>query len=175
MQLPRHSALRTGFSLIELVVVMLIMTILAGVVAPRLGSYQERARDTRRMQDLKTVQSAVEQYKLDTGQFPAANTNSSFGGWDVSHDGDFISVLVQEGYLRAPVMDPVSDGTYHFRYYVYNKGSYGCVGADSYYVLGIRNFETQSAIDEFQGAFACTSRDWANEFAFVTGGGASYK
>ncbi len=117
MQLPRHSALRTGFSLIELVVVMLIMTILAGVVAPRLGSYQERARDTRRMQDLKTVQSAVEQYKLDTGQFPAANTNSSFGGWDVSHDGDFISVLVQEGYLRAPVMDPVSDGTYHLQEY----------------------------------------------------------
>ncbi len=164
-----------AFTLIELVIVMLILSILAGVAIPRVSAYQAKARDARRMQDLRTVQDAIEQYKLEKGAYPAAHHSSSYGGWDVSHDGDFIPSLVEEGYLAGPVDDPLSSDRYHFRYYVYSKGSYGCAGTEPFYVLGIRHFETDSAKQSNIGAFKCLNRDWGQEFDYVTGGGASYR
>ncbi len=171
----RRSPLRAGFSLVELVVVMLIMSTLAGLAVPLVGNRLRAARDARRMTDLRTVQEAIEQYKLDKGAYPAASQNAGYGGWDVSHDGDFIPVLVAEGYLASTVVDPLNDSTYHFRYYLYPRGYASCVGAESFYVLGIRNFEDADSSSDYVGAFACSGRDWGSEFDFVTGGGASYQ
>lgn len=155
--------------------VMLILATLAGIAAPRVTRYQQSARDMRRMSDLRVVQDAIEQYRLDEGVYPPAKKNRRYGGWDVSHDGNFIPVLVKEGYLAETVVDPINDGTYHFRYYVYKRGSYGCVGPEPFYVLGIRNFESEKATKSHVGAFECTKRNWGAEFAYVTGGGASYQ
>ena len=167
--------LKKGFTLIELVVVIAILAILAGVLVPRVSNHMAAARDARRLIDVKTVREAVERYYLDTGAYPAANTNSSYGGWDVSHDGNFIRVLRDEGYLDDEAFDPVNDATYHYRYYVYNKGSYGCVSGGKFYVLGIRAFESPDFAAKNEGYFECTGRNWGNEFAYVIGGGASLK
>lgn len=161
---------RRGFSLIELVVVLSILAILAGVLVPRLASHIRSSRDARRLADIETVREAIEQYQLDRGAFPPANTNSAFGGWDVSNDGDFIRVLCDYGYLEEMPRDPINDETYQYRYYVYPPGSYGCRGTGSYYVLGIRAFESPAFAAKHRGSFACDGRDWAQEFAFVTGG-----
>jgi len=172
MQLSnRQRGGRAGFSLIELIVVVLIMTVLAGVVVPRVLDHQMAARDARRLADLKGLQQAIEQYYLDKGAFPAADGTS----WNESTDPDFISALLKEGYLREKPEDPVNDATYQYRYYVYNKGSYGCVGDTKFYVLGIRNFETANFAAEHPGYFKCASRDWSAEFDYVTGGGASFQ
>ena len=176
MNRPHPKRLSTsGFSLIELVVVILIMTILAGVVVPQVINRQAAARDARRLADLRVVRDAIEQYYLDTGEFPPAARNGAFGGWDVSHDGNFIPTLVDEGYLRQAVNDPLADDTYHYRYYVYGRGSYGCVSDGPYYVLGVRNFEAEKTGQDNPGHFRCTGRDWGNEFDYVTGGGASFQ
>jgi type II secretion system protein G len=164
-----------GFTLIELVVVISILAILSGVLVPRVSSHLESARDARRLTDIKALRSAIEQYFLDRGSYPPANANSLFGGWDVSNDGDFIRVLSEEGYLENDLADPVNDGTYHYRYYVYEKGSYACVGTGDYYVLGIRNFESDEFAARNRGYFECSGRNWNDEFAYVTGGGASMK
>lgn len=166
---------RPGFTLIELVVVISILAILSGVLVPRVKDHMQGARDARRLADIKTIRNAIEQYYWDKGSYPLANTNSSYGGWDVSHDGDFISTLVDAGYLSEAPADPINDSTYHYRYYVYEKGSYGCAGEKQFYVLGIRNFETAEFAAKNKGFFKCASRDWNNEFAYVTGGGASLK
>ncbi len=166
---------QSGFTLIELSIVVLILAVLAGVLVPRIGTQGAAARDARRIADMKTITAAIEQYYADHGKWPTANTNGSYGGWDVSHDGNFIQELVNKGYLREAPKDPINDNTYHYRYYVYNKGNYGCQGNSKFYVLGVLNFETSKAKKNNPGFFKCASRDWSKEFAYVTGGGASWQ
>lgn len=164
-----------GFTLIELIVVISILAILSGVLVPRVTNHMKSARDARRLTDIKAVRNAIESYFMDKGEYPHANANSSYGGWDVSNDGDFIRVLRDKGYLDEEVVDPINDSTYHYRYYVYEKGAYDCGGDTAFYVLGIRNFESAEFAAKNKGFFECTGRNWSNEFAYVTGGGASFK
>lgn len=172
--LARQSS-RSAFSLLELVIVVLVLTILAGVIAPRLGSRSMAARDARRLADLRSLRDAIDQYYLDHGDYPPAQGNASFGNWDVSHDGDFIPALTDQGYLRHPVNDPVGDATYHYRYYVYPKASYGCVGTGPFYVLAATHLESPGILAQNPSYFACSGRDWSNEFDYVTGGGAAFE
>lgn len=162
-----------GFSLLELILSLSILAVLAGAAVPALSSRLERSRDTRRLADLRTVHAAIEQYYADHGTWPPASQNRAFGGWDVSHDGDFIPALREAGYLLEDPRDPIGDDRHHYRYYVYPKGSYGCVGMTSFYVLGIREFETEAFAAQNTGCFTCTGRDWNREFDYVIGGGAT--
>lgn len=171
----KRSNKQQGFTLIELVVVVSILAILGGALIPRITERMAKSRDARRLSDIQAVRTAIEAYYLDKGEFPMANTNPAYGGWDVSHDGNFIQVLRDRGYLPEDARDPVNNDTYHYRYYVYSNGSYGCVGATKYYVLGVRNFETADFAAQNEGFFKCTGRDWGNEFAYVTGGGATWQ
>jgi len=150
---------KSGFTLIELVVVILILSVLAGALVPRVTDRMASARDSRRMADMRTIRDAIEQYYVDKQTYPAPKKNGSYGGWDVSHDGNFVPDLVSSGYLREVPSDPLNDKTHHYRYYV----------------LGIRQFEGDDAKAKNKGFFRCSKRDWSKEFDYVTGGGASWK
>ncbi len=163
--------LTRGFTLIELVVVVSLLAILSGVLVPRVTTHMQSARDARRLADLKRVRNAIEQYQMDRGEYPPAETNRSYGGWDVSIDGGFLETLVEEGYLDQTPRDPINDPTYHYRYYVYDAGAYGCDGRTRFYVLGIRNFESSEFARRNRGFFKCAGRNWGTEFAYVSGGG----
>jgi general secretion pathway protein G len=65
---------RNGFSLVELVVVVLIIGILAAVAAPRMFDTAGDARQSGTKQSLAVVRSAIEMYKAQNGNFPAAAT-----------------------------------------------------------------------------------------------------
>ncbi|MBI5361968.1 MAG: prepilin-type N-terminal cleavage/methylation domain-containing protein [Planctomycetes bacterium] len=168
---PRRLRTR-GFSLLEVVIAVLVLAMIAGVATPRIQNRLAVARDTRRLADIVRVREAIELFHEDNGRWPAADTNASYGGWDVSHDGGFIGELVRAGYLEGPARDPRNDATYHYRYYVYPVGSYGCASEDPFYVLGVRAFETADFATRNHGVVQCSGRDWSSEFAFVVGGGA---
>ncbi|MBZ5563670.1 MAG: type II secretion system major pseudopilin GspG [Acidobacteriia bacterium] len=59
-----------GFTLIELIVVILILGLLAGLVAPRLFKHATQARITTAAAQIAAFQTALAAYKLDTGNFP---------------------------------------------------------------------------------------------------------
>ncbi len=161
---------KRGFTLIELVVVISVLAILSGVLVPRVTNHMKSARDARRLADIKTIRNAVEQYYMDKGEFPAANANALFGGWDVSHDGNFITVLQESGYLEDTPSDPINNATYHYRYHVYEAGTYSCDGTERFFVLGVRNFESADFARKNKGFFRCSGRNWSSEFAYVAGG-----
>jgi general secretion pathway protein G len=66
----------SGFTLVELVVVIMILGVLAAVAAPRLFSTTKSATDGGLKQTLSVVRNAIEMYAADNGgQLPGANGN----------------------------------------------------------------------------------------------------
>ncbi|HSX48545.1 MAG TPA: prepilin-type N-terminal cleavage/methylation domain-containing protein [Candidatus Nanoarchaeia archaeon] len=63
----------SGFTLIELIIVMVIIGILVLLLLPNLSSGPKRARDSQRKSDLRTVQSALEHYHADKNAYPSGD------------------------------------------------------------------------------------------------------
>ncbi len=59
-----------GFTLIELLVVIAIIGILASIVMVSLASAKAKARDAKRISDIKTIQLALEEYYTDNLSYP---------------------------------------------------------------------------------------------------------
>jgi len=65
-------ARRSGFTLIELIVVIALVAVLAAVVAPNLlGKASDANRKSAAVQ-IEKISNAVELYRLETGQYPEA-------------------------------------------------------------------------------------------------------
>jgi general secretion pathway protein G len=59
-----------GFTLIELMVVIVILGILAMWVAPKIMSRPEEAKQVKARLDIQNLETALKLYKLDSGMYP---------------------------------------------------------------------------------------------------------
>ena len=64
---------KKGFTLIELLVVIAIIGLLATLSAAALGGARAKARDSRRVADVKQMQTALELFFNDKGRYPTAS------------------------------------------------------------------------------------------------------
>ncbi|MFY7697727.1 MAG: type II secretion system major pseudopilin GspG [Legionella sp.] len=62
-----------GFSLIEIMVVVVILGILASIVVPRILTRPDEARAVKAKQDVLTIENALDLYKLDNGHYPTTD------------------------------------------------------------------------------------------------------
>ena len=63
----------SGFTLIEVMVVVVILGILAAIIVPKIMSRPEQARIVKVKQDITAIQSALDLYKLDNGIYPTTD------------------------------------------------------------------------------------------------------
>lgn len=68
-----------GFTLIELLVVLAIIALLSTLSVVALGSARLKARDAKRLSDIKQIQTALELYFTDQNAYPT-NNNLTLGG-----------------------------------------------------------------------------------------------
>ncbi len=62
---------RRGFSFLEVMVVVVIIGLLAGAVAIKVGDYIDRAKINRAKSDISTIINALETYYMDQGVYPS--------------------------------------------------------------------------------------------------------
>jgi len=105
-----------GFTLVELLIVMIIIGILAGGMMMVMGSSTDKADATKALSDLRTMASATMQYYADNGAQAALPTvadlgrmmNKTLGGsYDVTGSGDqaWVGVYVPTAGSRAKLAD----------------------------------------------------------------------
>ena len=132
---------KSGFTLIELLVVIAIIGLLATIVMVSLNSARAKARDVRRIADMKQIASALNLYYDDIQAYPPVDPAAQgVGGWNVSYSPIFLSALVPK-YINTMPRDPINQldvsfsffgpkaGSYYYAYYNYPASSaayYGC-------------------------------------------------
>lgn len=60
-----------GFTLIEIMVVVIILSILAGIIIPRIAGRPEEARRTKAAVQIKQLEGALNLFKIDNGFYPS--------------------------------------------------------------------------------------------------------
>jgi general secretion pathway protein G len=100
---------KSGFTIVEIVIVVVVIGILASIVIIGYNQVQARGRDSKRKADITNIVKALELYYSDNGSYPVASgTNSSVGPtWyssDTSSWSSFVSTLT--GVMDIVPSDP---------------------------------------------------------------------
>jgi general secretion pathway protein G len=82
----------SGFTLIELMIVMAVIVVLAGIGLATHANSQTRAREAVLKEDLFRIRDAIDQYSADKNEYPAT-----------------LDSLVSGMYLRAIPVDPFTN------------------------------------------------------------------
>ena len=109
---------KKGFTLIELLVVVAIIGLLSTLSVVALGSARKKANDSKRLLDIKQVQTALELYYTDNNEYPtAAAVNLGDTEYGCIDSGGFGAL----GACTDPYMDNIPKGTSNDEYYEYKS------------------------------------------------------
>jgi len=163
--MKKPNAFRRGFTLIELMIVIVILGVLMGTILPRLTGAQARARDTGRIADLNTIAQALETYFDDNGKYPGISgtpvcldPTDTTGGLIV----DDISGYLKGGVVPQPASSQVT-----------TVGSTVCTGSYMYVPLSNRGisgngYALYTDVETYQKANIIAGTGYAITFGATT-------
>lgn len=118
---------QTGFTLIEIMVVVVILGILAALVVPNIAGRTDQAKIVKAKQDIQRIESALDLYKMDNYTYPS--TDQGLQALVEKPSGSPEPPNYQEGgYLKRLPKDPWGE-----EYKYLNPGQHGTIDI---YTLG---------------------------------------
>lgn len=135
-----------GFTIVELLIVIIIIGILATITIVQYNGAQAHARDLDRRADVANITKALEQYYADNGSYPVASGTASVinSNWYTSGDASWTTFATNlSGIIDTLPTDPkaiansnpLNSGSYAYAYYT---GSYCGKTAGRWYLLVYR-------------------------------------
>lgn len=107
--MPRRFSFSTagqrGFTLIEIMVVVVILGILAGIVVPRLLDEPEKARRTKAQIQIRSFEEALASFKLDNSFFPSTEQGLQ-ALVEKPTTGKIPNHYREKGYIKKIPLDP---------------------------------------------------------------------
>ena len=125
-----------GFTLVELLVVMLILGLLAAIAIPSFFNQRDKARDADAKEQVRTAQTAIETYATDNnGSYTNADVADLRAIEEVLVDADLQPVVVSDGgqgYTVTVRSENTSGGNHDFSITRQASGSllYTCTAPD---------------------------------------------
>jgi general secretion pathway protein G len=113
-------AWKKGFTLVELLIVIIIIAVLAAIAIPKFANSSTRSKDSALRSNLKLVRNAVDLFRADTGAFPA--TSAALAATTAPASGlksDATTQAITATDWRGPYLQTIPkdwDGTTDFTY-----------------------------------------------------------
>lgn len=124
--MEQHSLKRQrGFTLMELMVVIVILGVLASLVVPNLMGNKDRADRQKAVSDIVALENALDMYKLDNHRYPTTEQ-----GMEALIEAPALAPLAEnynpEGYIRRLPADPWGN-----EYVLVSPGEHGTIDISS--------------------------------------------
>lgn len=157
---------KQGFTIVELLIVIVVIAILAAITIVAFSGIQQRARDSQRKSDIATITKALEVYYLDNGKYPVSSGSTTVNAsWSTSNDASWNNLknaLVPK-YISSLPSDPTNSPngftngkSYSYSYYGGNTGYCNAPGPNQMYII-VYLLEGASQDDMLKGNCAGTS------------------
>lgn len=171
------SAKKHGFTIVELLIVIVVIAILAAIAIVSYVGIQERARDSQRLQDVQAITKALELYYADHGRYPESACGAACptpkkinSSWATTSDGtwDILESALVPRYISELPVDPQSStvtnasiyGGFNYDYVL--TGGWCNTGGGQVYLLSYR-LESQPQRNELTGS--CTSGVYPTDYS----------
>ncbi len=130
---------RAGFTLIEIMVVIVILGLLAALVVPKLIGRTEEAKKTQSRVQIKHIEQALELFKLDNGFFPG--TDQGLEALVRLPEGG----RIPKNYRKGGYLDRVPKDPWGNPYVYISPGTHGDYDISSYGADGVAGGEGEDA------------------------------
>jgi prepilin-type N-terminal cleavage/methylation domain-containing protein len=134
---------QTGFTIVELLIVIVVIAILAAITVVAYNGIQNRANNTQVVSIVRSYMTSIAAYNAEKGAYPtttsclgtgySGGTCHFDGGMYAENNGNFNTVVLKD-YLTQPpkvksVRSPISGKWVDTAFYTWNNASYNPTGA----------------------------------------------
>lgn len=179
LRVGKKQRVQHGFTIVELLIVIVVIAILAAISIVAYSGIQERARNAQRQEDIRTIAKALEMYYIREGHYPSGNCGAACpadkkinNSWATTSDGTWSileAALVPE-YISALPVDPKAStstpaaisGGYNYDYVTTNAWCSAAVGQMYLLTYMLEGVSTQDRQVPSSGAGNCPGTQITN-------------
>lgn len=169
-----------GFTIVELLIVIVVIGILAAITIVSFNGVQSKARDAQRASDVNTIAKALQLYYIDNGRYPGSPTETGGsttinGSWSTTADASWSRLMdTLSPYVRSIGRDPTSTPNmsvvsgFGYNYAYFSSASDYCGAAPYQMYLLVYRLEGGAQKDTLAGTCATRPLLYSNVSNFRT-------